>query len=263
MPTYRLVAFGDLHAPTTHQGFWEWLCQTIKDESPDVIVNVGDWFEGEAGSRFAKDERKVWTIMKEFQTVADQMKAINELAPNAQKVWLWGNHEAHIFQYDPQRMNPDMRALIQARYEECLKPLLDGWIVKPYGHRQNWYIGQLGFRHGSDVSAAAVTQDMGDYCPYNGLLVTGHTHRPMPVTQLRIGKALWPFHAANCGTGADWEKMHYMDNSRLSQWGRGALVAEVSSPGILEGKRLYSSPKWKAEMRIHSMASGNWSDTKL
>lgn len=247
----------------THKGFWEWLKELIVKESPDVIVNVGDWFEGEYGSRFAKDKRKAWTIIQEFKSVSQQMQEINALAPNAQKVWLYGNHEAHILQYDPQRLDDDSRALIDECYDNHLKPHMDGWITKPYGHRENWYIGGLGFRHGSDVSAAAVTQDMGDYCPYNGLLVTGHTHRPMPVTQLRLGKALWPFHAANCGTGADWSRMHYMDNSRLSQWGRGALVAEVTAPGLREGRKDYSRVRWKAELKIHSMASSNWSDTTL
>lgn len=264
MPDYRVLAFSDTHSPLTCPKKWAWLTQHIRDFQPDVIVHLGDWLEGKRGSRHARDERHNWHVLEEFRSLAKQANEINELAPDAYKVWIYGNHDANLLEYVPDHLTKEDSVAFRELFDTIAGDSLKGWhILDTYRHETNWYLGQLCFRHGSDVSKAAVAKDIADYCPYNGLMVSGHTHRPERITQHNAGGVLYPFYHANTGTLCKHDQMHYMDRQRKSSWGAGVLLAEVTAPGLKEGRKNYDKPRWKARIEVFGITSRNYHDVEL
>lgn len=263
MPRYRVAAISDVHAPLTCPKLWKQAMALVADHKPDVFVMNGDWMEGKFQSRHCPDERHKWTVFDEFEAVAEQAEDIRKAAPGALKVWVVGNHDSNLLEYNTGRRDKETVQLLQSAFEKYLRGPLDGWKTKPYRHNSTWCIGQLCFRHGCDTAKSAIAKDLADYTPYNGLLVLGHTHRPQAVTQHVHGDVRYPWWHCNLGTLADPKRMHYVDRMRTTQWGAAVLLAEVDAPGLREGRKIYEKPNWKARVEILSMGSHNHHDVSL
>lgn len=254
MPTFRVVAYGCSHEPICHPGYFQWLLKTIEEVKPHYIYNLGDLYEGIAGSRHTKDPRHNWSLMDEHRAVAKHIKAINEVAPHASKYWLYGNHDDNLFGVHADRLPEDLRELANWQTHEFVAKELSGWRVKEtYKHGARVYLGQLSFGHGCPVGGSSAKDEAYSYGVPYGLDVRSHTHRPEAVTQAKERQVLLPYSYCNVGTGADWEKMHYMDRQSKLLWGRGCLVAEVNCAG--EGREVRASKNWDAEVLVHSYAN--------
>jgi predicted phosphodiesterase len=261
---FRVASASDFHYPIVNQKAVDWFLDESESFEANVIVLNGDLIEGKAASRHAKDERHSWTTKDELEGVIKLLTDINERFPQAHKIWLYGNHEDNILNYNAGRLPLELHEIIRFYSDEKLKPLLQYWhVIDHYKHESRWSLGQLTFRHGHDASKASIAKDVFDYCPYNGLLVMGHTHRPYGVTQLVANDVRAPFYHCNTGCMMDIPKAHYMDRLRRSNWGSGMLLAEVSAPGIMEGRKDYSKPNWKAAVKINSLGSTNFHDVTL
>jgi len=253
MPEYKFVAISCLHAPITHEGYFDWLLDLLCEEQPDVFVNLGDWYEGLAGSRHAKDPRHNWSLMDEHRYVAAQAKALNEVLGDAHKVWLAGNHDDNAFGIHADRIPPDLREVAQWRSHSFVADELESWhIIDDYSHGRRWNLGQVSFGHGCPVTDASAKDEAYQYGVPYGLDIRGHTHRPESVTQCRERKVHLPYWYANPGTGADWDRMHYMDRQSKALWGRGAIVGTCLATGIKDGVKLYAGRKWEARLVVHS-----------
>lgn len=251
MPIFRGVAFGCLHAPITHPGYFDWLIGQIEEFKPDYLFNLGDWYEGLAGSRHSRDPRHNWTIFTEHNAVKQQAEAFNLAAPNATKYWVYGNHDDNLFGIHADRVPEDLREVVQWNNHEGVRKALEGWRVREtYKHGERVYLGQISLGHGCPVTESAAKDEVYSFGVPYGLDIRSHTHRPEPVTQARERKVVLPYYYANTGTGADWDKMHYMDRQSKQLWGRGAVFFEVSCRG--EGKEVKAQPNWEAETRVHS-----------
>jgi len=256
MPSFRFLAFGCSHAPLTHAGYWEWLIRKIEWFKPDYVVNCGDWYEGLAGTRHAKDPRHDWDLFDEHRAVAEQATAINFAAPNATKVWISGNHDDNAFGIHADRIPSDLRRVSHWQSNEAVQSSLAGWIIKDrYRHGERYYLGQISFGHGCPVTDASAKDECYLYGVPYGLDIRSHTHRPEPVTQCRERKVILPYWYANTGTGADWDRMYYMDRQSKALWGRGCVIGEVSCRG--EGREVRATKNWSAETLIHSWAHQN------
>lgn len=265
MPTYKVASTSDHHAPITDRKLFEQSMEIIAAFGPDVYVNNGDWFEGRFGARHSKDQRHTWDLETEFREVESQASLINELLPDAKKVFLFGNHDSNLLSYSPDHVaDQDVAALIRSRFAKMEETVFKDWhLIKSYRHSDTFYLGGLAFRHGFEVSQSGITKDLADYGYDNCLMCFGHTHRPIPVTQLVTHGVRWPRWYCNTGTLADHEQMYYMDRSRKTQWGAGVLLAETFAQGLNEGKVLRSKPGWSAEMHILSMGSNHFHDVRL
>ena len=266
MPEYKVFAVSDTHAPLTDKGAWGQTMDALRDWQPHVFVHVGDAVEGNFTSRHEPDARHKWSPVFEIEKLAEQIREINDAAPDALKVWVYGNHDSNLFEYNPGRKDADTIELLRAAFEMKVTQagLLDGWIIKTgYKHEASWRIGQMTFRHGCDVSDAGLKQDLMSYCTPHGLHVSGHTHRPQEVTQLAIGKALTPFWWANTGCLVDMERMHYMDRARKDMWGHAFLRGYVKAPGLKEGRHQYAGKSWDAEVVILRKFAENWAPNSL
>lgn len=268
MPDYRFACLSDTHHPIHDPRSIAWALDTIEAHigtgDRSALVLSGDIFEGRATSRHHKDSRHNWTAVREFQAVGDFFKEINRRFPLAQKVWIFGNHDANFINYNTGRLDEDVQAIITQYWTDWCDGLIDGWIVKnDYRHDVNWNLGQVCFRHGVELSNAALTKDLIDYCPDYGLLVQGHTHRPQPVTQWKANGVLGRYWYCNTGNHMDVNKAHYMDRFRTSQWGNGVLIGEATASGLNEGRRSYTAPRWKAKLVVRAMGSKHYHDVGL
>lgn len=260
MPDFRFVALSDIHAPIHDQKSLDWAFdkaeQHIGSGDRSVLVLNGDIFEGKATSRHAKDERHAWTAVQEFHEAGKIADSINERFPDALKVWNFGNHDCNFINYNPGRLSRDIQAVISEKWESWRKEKLGGWVVRgEYSHDSVWYLGQIGFRHGCEVSKAAVTKDLFDYCADYGLLVQGHTHRPYQVAQLEVNGVKGRHWHVNTGHHMNVGKAFYMRRMRTTQWGNGVLLGECVAPGLRDGLKSYAVRRWEARLEIRAMGS--------
>ena len=251
----RFAAIPDLHAPLTHKGYFEWMLRQIEDFRPDVVVNLGDWFEGKPAKRFSKWPGETWTLEAERRAVADQAEAINAVAPDAKKVWLYGNHDFNQHGDDPDRVPADYKDSVHWRNHVGLAKALEGWtVIEKYDHRTSFKLGPVIFQHGCDVAKNSMQKAAYLYGGPYSLYVCGHTHRIVPVTQAEHLDIPLPYWWANPGCGVEWDKMRYMDRCSMAKWGRGLVIGEVSDTAVANRKSTYSSVQWSAEVLVHSWA---------
>ncbi len=255
MAVYRFLAPSCLHNPITHKPFFNWLIEQIEEFKPHVIINLGDWYEGLAGSRHARDPRQKWSLFDEHRSVLEQAQAIRAASPESLKVWLYGNHDDNLFGIHADRLPDDIREVANWRNNDGLaKELADWHVIENYGHRKNWNLGQVTFAHGCALTEKAPQDAAYQYAAPYGLYISGHTHRPQPVTQCKERKGYLPYWYANPGTGIDFDRCYYMERMSMAEWGRGVVVGEVHADGLRAGRKLMAKPNWSAETRIHSFA---------
>lgn len=257
--TARIIAFGDLHAPLTHAPYFDWLLGQIEDFRPHYVVNVGDWFEALAAKRWARYPDEKWTAQDEVQAVVAQAAAINAVAPDARKVWLYGNHDDNLFGCHPDRIPVDLREIVNWRMMRGTEAL-ESWEEKTtYTHGFRFRLGPVTFQHGCDVSKDGLRAMFGSailYSSQNGLLVQGHSHKPVHPQECEIRSLPTRFWVANAGCGCEWDRMHYMDRFQKAKWGRGCLLIETSASACKVGNTAFARKAWDAELRIHSLARG-------
>lgn len=253
----KILAFSCLHAPITHKGYFEWLLGQIREFKPQIIVNLGDLYEGKWAKKWAKHADEAWSVLEEHKSVAGLITDINKAAPKATKWWLYGNHCSNSFEVHPGRTESDIVPALHWRENREASKALENWkVIEKYGHDVYKRLGPITFRHGCDLSVAGIKRETIYYATPYGLHVAGHTHRPTPVTQLELAGANLPYWQCNPGCGADWDKMHYMSRLNKQGWGRGIVLIETA--GVEQSRAAYLSKQWDAEVRIHSLADNRF-----
>lgn len=258
----RFMAFGCTHQPIAHPAFHAWKLRQIEEFDPHYLIELGDVFEGLAASRWAKHPEHNWKVTDEFNAVENYFHELNDAAPNAKKIFIFGNHDSNLL-HEPHRVTDDTRALIELRWQRLLEGGLDGWKIpcKAYAHDAYFRLGQITFQHGGNTGKAQThshlhKQGIEYGVPY-GLHVSAHTHAPVQVHQMQWLDQPLPYWVANVGTGADWEQMHYMSRASKALWGRAIVRGEVSPASAQNSKAGYTKPQWSAETIFHSFANGN------
>lgn len=257
MGSLRGIAISCLHAPITSEAYWRWLTDVLRDVRPDVFVNLGDWYEGKPAKRFSHWPDETWSIIDEHRAVAEQAREINSLVPGL-RVWLAGNHDDNVFGCSPDRIPDDVRAAIRWQHNADVSAALADWrVIDEYGHRVMFRLGPITFQHGCAVGVNAGRDGAYEYGTPFGLYVSGHTHRPVPVTQCVERRIPLPYWYANPGCGADWDRMHYMRRCSMAQWGRGAILFEVPESAVANRRTAYATRVWQAQLLEQAYANGN------
>jgi hypothetical protein len=244
------VAFGCGHNPIQHKGFQGFRNDVLRAMDPDWVVNLGDWHDAAFASRWENEED--WDSEDEFRELANDARQINESAPNARRILLEGNHDDNVSQ--PGRLPKSVRKSLLARRDSVLGEHIGDWATVPYGHDKFYRIGQITFQHGCQTNLNAERDQTLLYGVPYGLHVSAHTHRPIPPTMIVLpGKVpVYGAHFCNVGTGADWERMRYIQRSNHALWGRGVLIFEVNCK---QRRSAFATRQWNADLLIHSMAN--------
>jgi predicted phosphodiesterase len=181
----KFLTFSDLHAPVQDPAAVRWMLDTIERERPDLIVANGDMLDGDAWSRWENEHD--WTILDEYREWAKIAREINRLAPNALRVWLYGNHEANL--WEPGRVPKKLRGIVHWKdYRPegvpCLAEEMRGWrLVTEYGSHIRWSCGPIVFTHGTKAGINAARDEARMHGHAFSLTISGHTHRPVHVTR--------------------------------------------------------------------------------
>ena len=156
-----------------------------------------------------------------------------------------GNHDDNIRSIG--RIDPGLRSLCVPEKHE---PELKHWKVFPYTYSKRgiYRIGSVTFAHGYECGLNSDEAQGYILGIPHGLFVSGHTHRPKPVTQGYKTKAIpLPYWHANVGCMRNME-CNFMQRKRQHQWGQAIVVGE-SKPS----KSPRMTRTWSAETQFFRM----------
>lgn len=183
----RYVVAHDLHFPKIHQKTFDLMCQVIDDIQPDGFIFGGDQFDNEEishhnqGKPFYKERRSYVRNQENFESnILGSLNAV--LPPNAEKVWIIGNHDDWEFQFV--ESHPELEGLVDRVVALELEE--KGWEVIPLGHAKT--IGDLNIIHGEVLTG--VGNQAGMYPSrkavelYGSNVLAGHTHAPQSFTKI-------------------------------------------------------------------------------
>jgi predicted phosphodiesterase len=240
------IAFSCPHCPLQDEKAVDWLIGRIEAERPDVIVHLGDGHEADSASRWPSEY--TFNIVDEWKAHNALLGKIRKASPKSRRVFLPGNHDANFSAVGRIQLKL-AAALDYAEHEPELKEHWERPCPYVYDRRRGVFrLGQVSFGHGweSGVNSdefQAILLAM----PY-GLHVSGHTHRPLPVTRcFRTRGVPLPFWYANAGCIRDLSPQ-YMSRHRSHGWGQAMVIGEVA---ITKSPRM--SRQWEARTEVFRM----------
>jgi predicted phosphodiesterase len=253
--TVKIACLSCTHSPFTPPATMDWVLSTLSNiKGLDFCGHLGDVFDSEAASVHPTDESNR-TLEGEYEHARDLLASIRNVLPKKCSTWInKGNHDANIEARDPRRIPTRLRSLVHWDMHPEFSKEFRKWQWLPYekSDRGVMNIGQCCFYHGFDAGLASDELEglqMLNSMPHTQqqtfrLMVRGHTHRPVPPTQMQRTKNVpLPFWYANVGTCGPL-KPNYMERKDTTQWGSAILVVECrpDHPSRLVGKC------WDAEL---------------
>lgn len=256
----RVLAFGCIHHPIASPDALDWLHAQIEEFRPNVLVCLGDAYDGEGWSRW--DNENPWTIIDEYEAWRDHLKILNSFEFVTKKVWLYGNHEANL--EEPGRLKKSQRSMVHWKdwspegVGGIREQVADWKILPAYSSVQKWNMGPLTFIHGTKTNLFAARDEARMHGIAHGLTVGAHTHKPVQVTRdVQPGSIPSDLWYANAGCLMDWERARYIKRSNYQSWGHACVCIEVASKDsaiLSEGRKVYSTKIWDAETRVLRIA---------
>lgn len=256
-PIVRFVAFSCRHHPLCDESALDWVIRQIEELKPHYIIDLGDRYEADSASRWPSEYD--WELEDEYRSCNEADRSIRRAAgPQARLVFLPGNHDDNLLALG--RLPRGLRGLCDWSRPQASRTgdavndeLLGHWRV-PTSYTDCrragvFRLGQVSFAHGyAHGESSDRDQAVRFGTPY-GLNITGHTHRPVPVTQVSITKKVAvPYWYANAGCLRDL-KPQYVQRQNTDRWGHACVVGECDlRAGPAKSPRL--SRRWEAETRV-------------
>jgi hypothetical protein len=255
--TIKVACLSCTHAPFTPPETVDWLLSTLSNiKGLGAFGHLGDVFEASAASVHPdSNDSDIHTLEDEYEHAHNLLSAIRGVLPSDCRTWInKGNHDANLEAMDPRRIPMRLRSLVQPLKHPVFGKEFNRWEWIPYEKSERGVvnIGQCCFYHGFDAGVHSDQteglQMLNAQSPAQQqtfrLMVRGHTHRPVPPTQmLKTAKIPLPFFYANVGTCGPLNPT-WMSRRDTSLWGSAILVVEcrVDRPSRLVGKC------WDAEL---------------
>ena len=243
----RFLVCSDLHVPFLDEDAFEWLLEQIKDFKPHLLVLNGDLFEAKAASRWPSEYTH--HLLDEYEKAGTVLHKLRKIAPKGCRLkFVLGNHDDNI--QAPNRLPIDIRSAVAFhKHVDELKH----WGQVPYENNPNKCmvsLGQVKFMHGFTTGKWSDRNEAVTHGAEWGLVIRGHTHRPVPVTQAEFGSVKVNFWYANTGCLTKFDPpMDYMKRKSTQSWGHAIVVGEASE---LKSPRV--GRYWDAELRMRKMA---------
>ena len=255
--TAKIACISCTHSPFTPPETTEWVLSTLSNmKGLTHFGHLGDVFEASAASiHNDSNDTGIHTLEDEYEHAHDLLSAIRSVLPTDCKLWInKGNHDANLEAQDPRRVPKRFRSLVHWTMHPTFSGEFRKWLWIPYekSERGVMNIGQCAFYHGFESGPSSDEteglQMLNAMSPAQRqtyrLMVRGHTHRPIPPTQMRRTTRIpLPFWYANVGTCGPLNPV-WMTRKDTTQWGSSILVVEcrVDRPSRLVGKC------WSAEL---------------
>ena len=234
--TTKVAVLSCTHAPFTDQAAWDWAIETLKIFKPDVLVHLGDWIDTSPVASYPNEDHH--SQSDEYSMAAEQSAQLRDVVgPRCRLVRLEGNHESRLGE-NRRNVNPRLRDSLHWSYHPELGPEWKHWESLPYckDERGIFRVGDIVCYHGFDCGNKSdelegLQMNWMIGAPSRVLLVRGHTHKPIPITQVkRTEKVLLPYWYTNVGHLGP-ARPSWMHNKDTSQWGNAMLLARTGAQG--------------------------------
>jgi hypothetical protein len=181
---WSAVVFTDTHVPYHDQAALEVVYGLIRDVEPRVVVHLGDLLDCFSISRFTKDRSHVLNTQDEIDGARAILHQVSQLAPEADKYLLEGNHEARLDEL-LNTLPGTARELIQLRdiqaaatWPALLRTEEIGWTFVPAkGQAHQQILPRLTVKHGTVVRKWSGMSAKGEWERYGKSGLSGHVHR--------------------------------------------------------------------------------------
>ncbi len=252
---WSALVFTDTHVPYQDQAALEVVYSLIRDVRPKVIVHLGDMLDCYKISRYTKDRSHVLNTQDEIDGARTILHQVSQLAPEAEKYWLEGNHEARLEELlntlpgtasELTQLRDIQRALTWpalCRLEEI------GWEWVPTkGQAHRRILPRLITKHGSVVRKWSGMSAKGEWERYGASGLSGHVHRVGQFyTSDRNGNHTW----TECGCTCQL-KPSYMEDPN---WAHAVVLVHFTPDGsrfsvepvyIEQGRALFGRTEYRA-----------------
>lgn len=247
------VVYGDSHAPFTDPAAMAVVHSVIKDARPDVIVNVGDLVDAWQISRFDKDPARVDSLQDNIDEARIHLHQIAQIAPNARRVWLEGNHETRLTRAimgleGAQREFGKLRAFQAAMtWPSLMQNESIGWEFIPERQQSRTEVlPKIITKHGSVVRKWSGQSGKGEWEKYGRSGVSGHTHRlGWFVHRDHNGNASWAESGCTClleapyGIDFDWQQ-----GLIVYTWNESKALMNTEFVSIRDGAAMWRSGEY-------------------
>ena len=205
----------DAHYPFHDEKLMQRVFKCIDDNKPSGIVINGDWLDLFCLGSYNADSlgllRNI-SLTDEYESGLDGIKCLNDAAPTAKKVFIYGNHEDRYFRTLNSRDNAKYGEELQ-RPEKALK--LEKYGFKVYTNWKDDYytVGDLDVMHGFYTNIHTAAKHLS---AHGRSVMFGHTHRVQ--TYFTSHEA-----AFNVGCLADirHKAFGYMPRMQRENWSQG------------------------------------------
>lgn len=178
------VAYGDTHKPFADDRAVRAIRGIIKDVQPDVLLHIGDLVDCFTISDFNKDPARKESLQDEIDQGAGHLHQDAQLAPNARRILVEGNHEGRLTKtiwklQGAQRELAKLRVFQQAMTWPNLLGLDQiGWEFVPTQQQPlAGVVSKLVVKHGTVVRKWSSWSAKGEWEKHAKGGISGHTHR--------------------------------------------------------------------------------------
>jgi hypothetical protein len=252
---WSAVVFTDTHVPYHDQAALEVVYGLIRDVQPRVIVHLGDLLDCYAISRYTKDRSHVLNTQDEIDGARTILHHVSQIAPEAEKVYLEGNHEARLDELlntlpGTTKELMQLRDIRQAATWPSLLGLGEiGWDFVPVkGQAHRSILPRLITKHGNVVRKWSGQSGKGEWEKYGRSGLSGHVHRVGQFyTQDANGAHVW----TECGCTCQL-KPEYVEDPN---WAHACVLVHFTPDGsrfsvepvyIQDGRALWRTTEYRA-----------------
>lgn len=144
--TSRVVfTFSDIHFPLHDDRSLACAEEILADVAPTTVIYIGDGLQMDSVSHWLQDKRRSLEgqrLLRDYEGFNKILDRHQEIAPNAEFVYILGNHEDWVQQYLD--LHPEMEGMLEV--ENGLRFRERGFQVVPFG--QVYQVGRLTYMHG-------------------------------------------------------------------------------------------------------------------
>jgi hypothetical protein len=252
---WTALVFTDTHVPFQDEAALQVVYGIIRDVQPRVIIHLGDLLDCVKISRYTKDRNHLLDTQDEIDGGRVILHHVSELAPEASKYWLLGNHEDRLEELlntlpgtasELARLR-DIKAALT--WPALLRVEDIGWECVPTrGQAHHKILPRLITKHGNVVRKHSGMSGKGEWERYGKSGLSGHVHRVGQFyTSDANGNHVW----TECGCTCQL-KPGYMEDPN---WAHAVILVHFTPNGerfsvepvyIENGRALFGRTEYRA-----------------
>lgn len=218
----KLFIYGDVHAPYHDKRAVACMLKAMKGFKPDMVIDLGDFFDCYSVSSYKKDPQRWRRLMDELNEAEPVLRAVEAAAGKAELLRLEGNHEARLETHLQQPHNRSLHGAVS------VGKIVDVSKWKCVGYEEYAKVGKVIYTHDLGFCGKyALMQSLNEAAHS---VVIGHTH----VMSSWVEGDLRGRHriASSFGWLGDTKKADYMHTAKKARhWCHGFGIGYMEADG--------------------------------